>query len=112
MIVAWAVATLMLMAIPGTVSAGHNPPRPLVSYNCSRYALKFNAKTDRWECAPGTQNSLSKDTANRLREQRRAVEARIRELQKTSIENQLKNAQRLQQLINQQRELSRMLQRN
>ncbi len=103
-------ATIVLMA-HDTV-AGHNPPRPQVSYECSRFALKFNAKTDRWECAVGTKVKISKDTENRLQQLKQDVDARIRELRAPGVKLRQEQVQRLQQLLNRQRQLTRTLQQS
>ncbi len=108
-IVCMVAATL---AIASDALAGHNPPRPQVSYECSRFALKFNAKSDSWECAAGTKIKISKDTENRLRQLKRDVDARIREIQSATSELQQEQFQRLQQLLNKQRQLVRALQQS
>jgi len=105
-------AVIAVMLMTTHVTAGHNPPRPQTSYECSRYALKFNAETDRWECAKGTKVKIPKETEDRLRQLKREVDARIRELQQPTIQLQQQQVQRLQQLLNQQRNLIRALQQN
>ena len=75
----WLVVVSVLMA--SDALAGHNPPRPQVSYECDRFALKYYPASDSWECAPGTRVKVSDDTLSRIRQLKLDVDARIRELQ-------------------------------
>lgn len=94
------------------VLAGHKPPRPQVSYECDRYALKYDPQSDRWVCAPGTSTKESKETKDRIRKLKRDVEARIKALRAATDKLQQEQEQRLKRLINQQQQLIRSLQQN
>lgn len=88
--------------------AGHNPPRPQVSYECDRFALKYNPKTDSWQCT----SPLDKATRNeidRIRELQKQNVARIRKLLLPGIGNQKDRNLLLWELNNEQKLLTREL---
>lgn len=80
-------------AAPGR-AYGQKPPRPTVSYGCTRFELKYNDETGKWACI-GPLNRRQRDVDQRSRQLRQDTRRRRQELQRKA-QRQLQEIRRLQ----------------